>query len=577
MSNNNQPDLEKVEYLKIESNYLRGSIVEGLNDPITGAISEDDTQLTKFHGTYMQDDRDLRKERQKQKLEPLYSFMIRARVPGGRCTPAQWLALDDLADRHANESIRLTTRQAFQLHGVIKRDLKATIAAINDSLLDTLAACGDVNRNIMCSANPEISAVHAQVFDDSVAISEHLLPQTGAYHEIWLDGKKLPDSTLPDYKPFDPDASPEEVEPIYGKTYLPRKFKIAVVIPPSNDVDVQAHDLGFIAIVENDELIGYNVTCGGGMGTTHGDLDTFPLLAHVVGFCTPDQVVAVAEAVVKTQRDHGCRTNRKHARFKYTVDDHGVDWLREQLTQRQGFELQEAKPFELTSHGDRFGWQQNHDGTWNRTLFISNGRVINNEHTQIRSALKAIAEAELADYIISPNQNLVLAGVSDANKQKVDDIIAQNQPAISPTRELAMACVALPTCTLAMAEAERYLPDLIGEIEKLQAKHNIAERPISIRMTGCPNGCARPFVAEMAFVGKALGRYNMYLGGLPNGTRLNQLYKEHITESEILAHIDSLLSEYAQVDAAIPFGDFVIQQGHVQSVAHGRQVHELIA
>ncbi|WP_154221957.1 NADPH-dependent assimilatory sulfite reductase hemoprotein subunit [Marinicella rhabdoformis] len=558
--------LDAVEHIKINSNYLRGTIVESLNDPITGSIAEDDTQLTKFHGTYQQYDRDSAKQRQKQKLEPSYSFMIRARVPGGICSTEQWLAIDEMADTYANQTIRLTTRQAFQFHGVIKTKLKPTIAAINQTLLDTLAACGDVNRNIMCSASPEVSAVHQQVFKDSVAISEHLLPQTRAYHEIWLDGEKVTES---------PSSNPDH-EPVYGKTYLPRKFKIAVVIPPSNDVDVLAHDLGFIAITENDQLVGYNVTCGGGMGTTHGDPKTFPLLAHVVGFCLPEQAVAVAEAVVKTQRDHGCRTNRKHARFKYTVDDHGVEWLQQQLADRLGYALQEAKPFELTSHGDRFGWHQNHDGSWNHTLFISNGRVIDNEQTQIRSALKSIAQAYQGEFRITPNQNLTIAQVAESDKALIDDLLNQHQINGKPsaTRQLAMACVALPTCSLAMAEAERYLPDFITEVEKIQSKHGIAGKPISIRMTGCPNGCARPFVSEVGFVGKAPGRYNMYLGGQPNGNRLNQLFRENITESDILSHLDALIGDYAKAgNTGEAFGDFVIRQGHVKAVTHGIEVH----
>lgn len=567
MSNDNQNDkLEAVEHIKINSNYLRGTIVESLNDPITGSIAEDDTQLTKFHGTYQQYDRDSVKQRQKQKLEPAYSFMIRARVPGGVCTPKQWLAIDEMADHYANQTIRLTTRQAFQFHGVIKNKLKATIAAINSTLLDTLAACGDVNRNIMCSASPEVSAVHEHVFNDSVAISEHLLPQTRAYHEIWLDGEKVTDTS----------SSTPDHEPVYGKTYLPRKFKIAVVIPPSNDVDVLAHDLGFVAVVENDKLLGYNVTCGGGMGTTHGDPKTFPLLAHTIGFCSPEQAVAVAEAVVKTQRDHGCRTNRKHARFKYTVDDHGVEWLQQQLADRLGYKLQAAKPVTFTSHGDRFGWQQNHDGSWNHTLFISNGRVVDNEQTQIRSALKAIAHVHQGDFRITPNQNLTIAQVSDENKAAIDVLLTQylSKGQASATRQLAMACVALPSCTLAMAEAERYLPDFITQVEAIQAKHGILDRPISIRMTGCPNGCARPFVSEIGFVGKALGRYNMYLGGQPNGNRLNQLFQENITEKEILSHLDHLIGAYAQTgNEGEAFGDFVIRSGHVKSVTHGIEVH----
>ncbi len=350
-----------VERIKRDSRLLRGTLVESLADPLTGAIREDDTVLVKFHGSYQQDDRDIREERRRQKLEPAYSFMIRTRLPGGVCTPAQWLALDDIARRYANGTLRITTRQAFQFHGVIKTELKATMAAINASLIDTIAACGDVNRNVLASANPVESRAHAEVYGWARRLSEHLLPRTRAYHEIWLDGAKV--------------AGTEEVEPIYGPTYLPRKFKAAIVVPPVNDVDVFAHDLGFIAIVEDGELKGFNLTVGGGLGATHGDPTTYPRIADVVGFLTPDQLLAVAEAVVTTQRDFGNRAVRKHARLKYTIDARGLDWFVTEVTRRQGFALEPARPFEFTSTGDRFGWVEGFDGRWHLTLRIEAGRV----------------------------------------------------------------------------------------------------------------------------------------------------------------------------------------------------------
>ncbi len=558
------PNLEAVEHIKNDSNYLRGTIATELLNDVTGSITESDTQLTKFHGIYQQDDRDLRKERSKQKLEPLYSFMIRARVPGGICQPHQWLAIDDMADQYANGSIRITTRQAFQFHGVIKNTLKDTVAAINQQLMDTIAACGDVNRNVMCTANPELSAIHEQVFNAATAISAHLTPQTAAYHEIWLDGEKVITEPVADH------------EPIYGKTYLPRKFKTAVVIPPDNDVDVQAHDLGFVAIVKDQQLLGFNVTVGGGMGSTHGDPKTFPLLAQTLGFCSPEQVLTVAENIVKIQRDHGDRTNRKHARFKYTVDDHGMEWVKSQLAERMGFALAEPHKVVFTHNGDRFGWRQNSDGSWNHTLFIANGRVKDDAHTQVRSALRAIAQVHQGDFRLTANQNLIIAQIPAQEKSKIEDLLQQHDlvDSISLTRQLSMACVAFPTCTLAMAEAERYLPDLITEIEHLQQKHDIADRGIMISMTGCPNGCARPFIAEIGFVGKALGRYNMYLGGRKNGTRLNQLFAENINESSILEHLDQLLGHYANAaNDEEDFGDFVVRQGYVDAVKHGIEVN----
>ncbi|WP_223788889.1 NADPH-dependent assimilatory sulfite reductase hemoprotein subunit [Marinicella meishanensis] len=563
MSNENQT-LEAVEHIKQDSNYLRGTIAQELRNEVTGSITPDDTQLTKFHGIYQQDDRDLRKERAKQKLEPLYSFMIRARVPGGICQPEQWLAIDDMADRYANGSIRITTRQAFQFHGVIKGRLKATVAAINQQLMDTIAACGDVNRNVMCTANPELSSIHQSVYAVAQAISDHLTPQTRAYHEIWLDGEQWTADDEADH------------EPIYGQTYLPRKFKTAVVIPPDNDVDVLAHDLGFVAIIKDQQLTGFNVTVGGGMGTTHGDPATFPLLAQTLGFCTPDQVLSVAENIVKIQRDHGDRSNRKHARFKYTVDDHGIDWVRQQLTSRMGVPLADPQPVQFTHNGDRFGWRQNQDGSWNHTLYITNGRVKDSADLPLKQALRAVAQVHRGDFRLTANQNLIIARVPAQDKALIEQILQHHGllDAHSATRQLSMACVALPTCTLAMAEAERYLPDLITQVEQLQAKHGIADRGVMIRMTGCPNGCARPFIAEVGLVGKALGRYNLYLGGRPDGTRLNQLFAENIDEASIIQHLDALLGQWSQQgQPQEPFGDFVIRQGHVQVVQHGIEVH----
>jgi sulfite reductase (NADPH) hemoprotein beta-component len=556
--------LEHVEIIKTNSNYLRGGIVEGLKNPVTGALEEDDTQLTKFHGIYQQYDRDSVVQRRKQKLEPLYSFMIRARVPGGICTPRQWLAMDDLAVKYGGGSIRLTTRQAFQLHGILKRKLKLTVASINASLLDTIAACGDVNRNVMCTPNPEQSEIHAQVYAAAATISEHLTPQTTAYHEIWLDQKKV-------------ESTPDK-EDIYGETYLPRKFKIVVAIPPSNDVDIFAHDLGYIAIVENGKLIGFNVTVGGGMGASHGDLETFPLLAQVIGFCSVDQVNQVAEHVVKIQRDFGCRTNRKHARFKYTIDDRGIDWFKTELNTRLGWDLEPEKHFEFTSTGDQFGWSENFDGSWNLSLFIQNGRVIDTQTLQLRSAIKKVAELNVGDFRITANQNLIIGKLSTDQKQKVTDILdfydVLKNNSKSLTQLNGMACVALPTCSLAMAEAERYLPTLLDKIEQIQLKHGVADRAIITRMTGCPNGCARPYMAELGFVGKGPGKYNMYLGGEFTGKRLNRMYRENINEETILDELDNIFADYSKnSNIGEWFGDFVIRKGYVDEVTHGSQVH----
>ena len=562
--NNTKKPLEHVEVIKTNSNYLRGGIAEGLNNQITGALDDDDTQLTKFHGIYQQSDRDTLIQRRKLKLEPLFSFMIRARVPAGICTPKQWLAMDNLAQLYGNGSIRLTTRQAFQLHGILKRNLKTSIAKINKSLLDTIAACGDVNRNVMCTPNPEKSSIHRSVYEAATKISEHLTPNTSAYHEIWLDKKKLESSV--------------DHEPIYGSTYLPRKFKIVVAIPPDNDVDIYAHDLGYIAIIENDKLQGFNITVGGGMGTTHGDNKTFPLLAQVIGFCEVDKVCEVAEQVVKIQRDFGDRHNRKHARFKYTIDDRGIDWFKSELNTRLGWKLSTAKPFEFTSTGDRFGWSQNHDGSWNVSLFINSGRVVDNDKSKLRTAIKKIAELNISDFRITANQNLILGKILPENKVQIEKILDHYKILLnqSKLKDNAMACVAFPTCSQAMAEAERYLPDLLNKIETLQVKHKIENRPIVTRMTGCPNGCARPFVAELGFVGKGPGKYNMYLGGGFTGNRLNHLFRENINEQSILKELDIIFADYGKnANDDEYLGDFVIRKNYVNEITHGSQVHQL--
>ncbi len=553
-----------VERIKSASNYLRGTLAESLVDPITGAIAEDDTQLSKFHGIYQQDDRELRAERRKQKLEPAYSFMIRVRVPGGVCTPAQWLALDRLADEHANQTLRLTTRQAVQYHGVIKQDLKPTIQGINAVLMDTIAACGDVNRNVMCTPNPVESAAHQHVYGYAAKLSELLTPNTRAYHEIWLDGQRH-------------TSTKEDVEPIYGETYLPRKFKAAIAIPPHNDVDIYTQDLGFIAVIEQGELLGFNVTVGGGMGMSHGEPETYPRLADTLGFCRPDQLNDVAVAVVTTQRDFGDRTNRKHARLKYTIDDRGIDWFRREVQTRCGFNLAPAREVNFTTRGDRYGWKQGADGRWHLTLFIENGRVSDQPGRTLKTGLTAIAKIHQGDFRLTANQNLIVADVPAEQKAAIDALASQHQllaSSASPLRRNAMACVAFPTCALAMAESERYLPELIGRVDQLIARHGLTEQEIVMRMTGCPNGCARPYAAEIGLVGKGPGKYNLYLGAEFTGTRLNKLYRENIAEPEILSVLDGLLGDYAARRAATEtFGDFLVRTGQIAAVANGKDFH----
>jgi sulfite reductase (NADPH) hemoprotein beta-component len=553
-----------VEVIKTASRGLRGSLVESLHDPLTGAIREPDTQLIKFHGSYMQDDRDLRAEREHQKLEPAYSFMIRTRLPGGVVSPKQWLALSNLARTYGSGTLRLTTRQAFQLHGVIKKDLKTTMQGMNAVLIDSIAACGDVNRNVMASANPVESRLHEEVHQWAVKISEHLKPKTRAYHEIWLDGEKL--------------AGPAEEEPIYGPVYLPRKFKTGIVVPPHNDVDVFSQDLGFIAILDQEgleegKLLGFNLVVGGGLGATHGEPQTFPRLADVIGFLTPDQTLKVSETVVMIQRDYGDRSDRKHARLKYTIADRGVDWFKAELFKRLGFALEPARPFAFTTQGDRFGWLRGHDGRWHLTLRIESGRIADRPGAPMLTGMEKIAAIHQGDFRLTANQNLIIANVPPAELMNIDRLVADHGLGralfTSPVRRDALACVALPTCALAMAEAERYLPGFIDRVDELLIKNGLKGIPLTVRITGCPNGCARPYLAEIALIGRAPGRYTLRLGADAVGQRLNVIYRDNIDEAAIVTVLDELLGRYARARKTDErFGDFLWRVNELKAEAH---------
>ena len=564
---NTPKKLSANEGIKERSNFLRGTILDSLADESTGAISSEDAQLTKFHGTYMQDDRDKRAALLKEKKEKAFSFMIRVRVPGGVCTPAQWLGIDALADKFGESSLKLTTRQAFQLYGVLKKNLKQTMKEINDTLLDTLAACGDVNRNVMSPANPFESKLHAQALDVAQRIHDHLTPRTSAYAEIWMDGEKRSSIGV------------EEEEPIYGKTYLPRKFKIAVALPPRNDVDVYSNCLGFVGIAEGDKIVGYNVLVGGGLGMTHGKTATYPRLADVIGFCSPEQVVQVAEEVVKIQRDHGDRSDRRHARMKYTVEDKGPTWILGELNRRLGWNLDEAREFKFDSTTDRYGWTEDTDGKWAYGLFVEGGRLKASGDNMGRLALRKIAEEIPCQFRLTANQNVVIARVDQDNKEKVETILDQfkislpNQ--LSGLRLNSIACTALPTCSLALAESERYLPRLIDELELIIGKLGLKEESIAIRSTGCPNGCGRPYLGEIGLVGKAPGKYNLYLGAGLDGTRLNKLYRPAITHEEIISELTPILEDFASSrNHEERFGDFCIRKGYVQATREGCDFHE---
>ncbi len=538
--------LSRNETIKRESHLLRGGIEDGLARKVTGAIEEDDTQLLKFHGTYQQDDRDLRPERGKRKLEKAFSFMVRVRIPGGVLTPAQWLALDAIARDYGNGTLRLTSRQSVQLHGVLKSNLRTVIAAIAAAGLDTRATCGDVNRTVMCTTAPLPSGLHAEVLAIATAISEHLLPQSSAYDELWLGAEAATDA---------------DAESIYGPTYLPRKFKIGLVIPPVNDVDVLSQDLGFIAVVEGGALAGFTVTAGGGMGATHGEPATYPRLAEPFGFCTPDQAVSVAEAVLRTQRDHGDRSDRKHARLKYTIADHGLAWFRNEVEARLGRPLAPPRPFAFTHTGDRFGWTADLSTL---TVLVPGGRIATGDATP----LVEIARRHNGTFRITPNQNLVIAGIAPDQRGTIASLIAGSNldPRPTPLRGGAMACVALPTCGLALAESERYLPRLAADIDELLARSGLAEAEILLRVSGCPNGCSRPYLAEIGLVGRAPGRYDLHLGGGHDGARLAPLYRQNLDHDDILGALAPLFGDYAEErQPGERFGDFVRRKGYTAS------------
>lgn len=545
------------ERMKYESNYLRGTIAEGLLDRITGAVpSDDDVKLMKFHGIYQQDDRDIRDERRRQKLEPAYQFMIRVRLPGGVCTPAQWLKLDELARDHGGETLRLTTRQTFQFHWVLKDSLRPIIQGLHETLLDTIAACGDDSRGVMSTVDPQSSRFHAEVAAMAKRVSDHVIPKTRAYHEIWYGDERV--------------ASSEPEEPFYGRTYMPRKFKIGFALPPSNDIDVYAQDLGFIAIGGPKGLEGFNVVIGGGMGRTDQAPETYPRLASLIGFIPVDRLLACVDGVMAVQRDYGDRKDRMHARFKYTIDDKGLDWVKAEIERHMGAPFEEARPFAFTTNGDSFGWNETPDGRHHRAVFIQSGRLT----LKLLDAMRDIARVHKGTFRLTPNQNLIIAGVKAEDKPVIEGILKAYDlldETASTLRKNAIACVALPTCGLAMAESERYMPDLLTKIEKIMARHGLSDEAITIRMSGCPNGCSRPYIAEIGLTGRAPGKYNLYLGGGFHGERLNKMVRENVAEPVILEVLEETLGRYARErQIGEHFGDFLIRVGIVPEVKEGR-------
>nr|QXF14402.1 sulfite reductase [NADPH] hemoprotein beta-component [uncultured bacterium] len=552
------------ERLKAESDFLRGTILEDLQDRMTGGFTADNFQLIRTHGMYQQDDRDIRAERQKQKLEPLHNVMLRARLPGGIISTDQWLAIDKFADDHTSYgSIRLTTRQTFQFHGVLKPNIKLMHQTLNSVGLDSIATAGDVNRNVLCTSNPVESTLHQEAYEWATKISEHLLPKTRAYAEIWLDEERVE------------TTEGEEVEPILGSNYLPRKFKTTVVIPPNNDIDVHANDLNFVAIEEDGKLVGFNVLVGGGLAMTHGDLSTYPRCADDFGFIPKESVLDVAAAVVTTQRDWGNRVNRKNAKTKYTLDRVGADAFRAEVEDRAGVKFEDSRSYEFTNRGDSFGWVKGIDGNEHLTLFIENGRILDFpedqfEGKQLKTGMLEIAKIHTGDFRLTANQNLIVAGVNPKSKAKIEKIAREHgliSDKVSNQRMSSMACVAFPTCPLAMAEAERYLPTLVDDVEAILEKNNLKDESIILRVTGCPNGCGRAMLAEIGLVGKGPDKYNMYLGADLAGTRVPKIYKENVGNTEILAEIDALSARWAaERNENESFGDFVIRADIVAEV-----------
>lgn len=542
--------LTAIEGIKVKSDGLRGTIQESLLDEITGAIREDDKALIKFHGMYEQDDRDRREERAAKKLDRLYSFMIRLRLPGGLISSEKWIACNNIANENSTGVIKITTRETIQLHGLYKSKIKPTIQAFNTAHLDSIATCGDVNRNVTCASNPALSTVHEEVFAYADKISTLLMPKTKAYYQIWVDNEMIVDKK-------------EEEDPLYQKHYLPRKFKIGIAIPPNNDSDVFINDIGLVAIVENDKLIGFNIAIGGGLSATHGNAETYARLATVIGFTdTEEKTLRTIYEILTVQRDFGNRTDRKLARLKYTVDKLGVDKFKEEVEARIGFKLAPAKPYKFTERKDAYGWKQSNKGLWYYTVFVENGRVLDDEKVALKTALLEVAKLNKSNFMFTATQNVIISDVADKDKAAVEEVlrkfkIIEHTEGASLIRKNAIACVALPTCPLALAEAQRYMPEFISKIEPLLEKHGIADQELIVRMTGCPNGCGRSAASEIGFIGTHPGKYNLHIGGDNEGERLNTKYKESLNEAELLTEMDSLFGQYkAERNKGETFGDF---------------------
>jgi sulfite reductase (NADPH) hemoprotein beta-component len=555
------------ELLKQSCPTLAGTISQTLAEASKDRFSDDDYEFLKFHGIYQQDDRD------KRKVARQYIYMVRGRLPGGVVKPSVYLAFDRLCDLYANHTLRITTRQAFQFHGVTKGGLGKFMKGLNDALATTLGACGDVSRNVMAAPTPATSPLVDEVQRHAALVSDELLPKTRAYHQIWVEGVEM--------KLTEADA--HFVDPLYGKAYLPRKFKVAFAIPPLNDVDVLTNDCGFIAIAENGRLAGYNLAAGGGMGMSHGNARTYPRLADVVCLVKPCQAVEAAKAAVTIHRDFSDRTNRKHARLKYLIQERGVEWFRAELARRLGFQPEPARPFQFTRRGDLYGWHKQLDGNYFLGLFVQSGRIKDADGCFLKTGLRKVVEQFQPELRLTPSQNILLIDVESADREGITRVFAEHGVAVEnqggPVRLASMACPALPTCGLALAESERVLPDILARIENLLAQAGIPGEEIIFRMTGCPNGCARPLMAELSLVGRAPGKYQIYLGGNASGTRLARLFKESVKNEDLTAELRPLFEQFARERrGAERFGDFcerVILTG-LNPVASGHELEAMM-
>jgi sulfite reductase (ferredoxin) len=541
------------ESVKANSNHLRGLIKEELVDDAP-AFTEDSEQLLKFHGVYQQDDRDRRKEARARGLDKHHQLMIRTRIPGGIVPAEAYLAHDDIAETWANGTLRVTTRQDFQFHGVLKGDLKKSIRAINDGLLTTLGGCGDVERNIMCCPEPSADPFHAQVHSAIAALVAELTPRTRAYHEIWLDGEVV-------------ETSEPEAEPLYRGRYLPRKFKTTVALEGDNCVDVYAHDLAIVAMRgAGGALRGFNVLVGGGLGRTHNKPETFVAVAQPLAFVPAEEIVDLAREVVAVQRDYGDRTNRRHARLKYTIADRGLDWFRAAVERRLGHALQPAEPLSWQPVDDHLGWHEQGDGRYYLGIFIENGRIADVGEVRYRTGLRKIVEELQLEVRLTAQQNVILAGIAAADRARVDELLAEHGIAavdsLSRALRYSMACPAIPTCGLAVAEAERALPGLVRQLAAMLDDVGLADERVSFRMSGCPNGCSRPYLGDVGFVGTTLGKYDVMLGGDFNGTRLNRLFAPNVPFAEITPLLRPLFEAfYLEKQAGEGFGDWVERLG----------------